>query len=130
MLHFMMADGGFDVSGSENAQEILNKQLLLCQFATAVAVLRPGGAFVCKLFDAFTPFTAGLIYLMLVLRCSCGEGEQFVMGWTEDTHQGLSRVLGTGCLKKYASANPRRAGRPTLSAILCARGFGRWSQLH
>lgn len=31
MLHFVMADGGCDFEGNENAQELLNKQLLLCQ---------------------------------------------------------------------------------------------------
>ena len=27
-------------------------------------VVRPGGHFVCKLFDLFTPFSVGLVYLM------------------------------------------------------------------
>ena len=30
-VHFMMADGGFSVEGRENIQEILSKQLYLCQ---------------------------------------------------------------------------------------------------
>ena len=30
-VHFMMADGGFSVEGKENIQEILSKQLYLCQ---------------------------------------------------------------------------------------------------
>ena len=64
MLHVMMADGGFDVSGLENIQEVMNKQLLLSQFAAALATLRVGGHFVCKCFDLFTPFTAGLLYLL------------------------------------------------------------------
>mmetsp|Transcript_29225 Transcript_29225/g.93890 ORF Transcript_29225/g.93890 Transcript_29225/m.93890 type:complete len:449 (-) Transcript_29225:63-1409(-) len=63
-LHMMMADGGFDVSGNENIQELMNKQLLLTQFAAAAGSLREGGHFVCKAFDVFTPFSAGLLHLM------------------------------------------------------------------
>ncbi|XP_055044556.1 cap-specific mRNA (nucleoside-2'-O-)-methyltransferase 1 [Misgurnus anguillicaudatus] len=63
-LHFLMADGGFSVEGQENIQEILSKQLLLCQFLTAMSSIRTGGHFVCKTFDLFTPFSVGLIYLL------------------------------------------------------------------
>ena len=63
-VHFMMADGGFSVEGQENIQEILSKQLYLCQFLVALSIIRPKGHFVCKLFDLFTPFSVGLIYLM------------------------------------------------------------------
>ncbi|XP_060554064.1 cap-specific mRNA (nucleoside-2'-O-)-methyltransferase 1-like isoform X2 [Ruditapes philippinarum] len=63
-VHVVMADGGFSVEGQENIQEILSKQLYLCQFLVAVSILRTGGHFVCKLFDLFTPFSVGLVYLM------------------------------------------------------------------
>ncbi|KAF3702856.1 Cap-specific mRNA (nucleoside-2'-O-)-methyltransferase 1 [Channa argus] len=63
-LHFLMADGGFSVEGQENIQEIVSKQLLLCQFLTALSTLRTGGHFVCKTFDLFTPFSVGLVYLL------------------------------------------------------------------
>lgn len=63
-VHFVMADGGFSVEGQENIQEILSKQLYLCQCLTAVSILREDGHFVCKLFDTFTHFSVGLIYLM------------------------------------------------------------------
>ncbi|KAF2352472.1 G-patch domain [Trinorchestia longiramus] len=66
-VHFMMADGGFSVDGQENIQEILSKQLYLGQFVVGLGIVREGGNFVCKLFDTFTPFTVGLIYLMY--RC-------------------------------------------------------------
>ncbi|KAJ8045693.1 Cap-specific mRNA (nucleoside-2'-O-)-methyltransferase 1 [Holothuria leucospilota] len=66
-VHFVMADGGFSVAGQENIQEILTKQLLLCQFLCAMSVLREGGHFVCKTFDLFTPFSVGLIYILY--RC-------------------------------------------------------------
>lgn len=63
-VHFMMADGGFSVEGQENVQEILSKQLYLCQCIVALAIVREKGHFVVKLFDLFTPFSVGLIYLM------------------------------------------------------------------
>lgn len=63
-VHFMMADGGFSVEGQENVQEILSKQLYLCQCIVALAIVRERGHFVVKLFDLFTPFSVGLIYLM------------------------------------------------------------------
>lgn len=66
-VHFMMADGGFSVEGQENIQEILSKQLYLCQFIVALGIVRTDGHFVCKLFDIFTSFSVGLIYLMY--RC-------------------------------------------------------------
>ncbi|XP_014226750.1 cap-specific mRNA (nucleoside-2'-O-)-methyltransferase 1 isoform X1 [Trichogramma pretiosum] len=66
-VHFMMADGGFSVEGQENIQEVLSKQLYLCQCLVALMTVRPGGHFVTKVFDLFTPFSAGLIYIMY--RC-------------------------------------------------------------
>jgi len=63
-VHFMMADGGFSVEGSENIQEILSKQLYLCQFIVALDIVRTNGHFVCKVFDMFTPFSVGLLYLL------------------------------------------------------------------
>lgn len=66
-VHFMMSDGGFSVEGQENIQEILSKQLYLCQCLVALMIVRTGGHFVTKLFDLFTPFSVGLVYLMY--RC-------------------------------------------------------------
>lgn len=63
-VHFMMSDGGFSVEGEENIQEILSKQLYLCQCLVALSIVRENGHFVTKLFDIFTPFSVGLIYLM------------------------------------------------------------------
>lgn len=63
-VHFMMSDGGFGVEGQENVQEILSKQLYLCQCLVSLCCVREGGHFVTKLFDTFTPFSVGLIYLM------------------------------------------------------------------
>lgn len=66
-VHFMMSDGGFSVEGQENIQEILSKQLYLCQCLVALMIVRTGGHFVTKLFDLFTLFSVGLVYLMY--RC-------------------------------------------------------------
>uniref|UniRef100_A0A1I8ISP4 Cap-specific mRNA (nucleoside-2'-O-)-methyltransferase 1 n=1 Tax=Macrostomum lignano TaxID=282301 RepID=A0A1I8ISP4_9PLAT len=64
-VHLVTADGGFSVEGQENIQEIRSKQLYLCQALTAMLVLRSGGgSFLCKLFDIFTEFSAGLMYLL------------------------------------------------------------------
>ncbi|RWS08274.1 cap-specific mRNA (nucleoside-2'-O-)-methyltransferase 1-like protein [Dinothrombium tinctorium] len=63
-VHFVMADGGFSVEGEENIQEIRSKRLYLCQFVCALSIIRSGGHFVCKLFDVFTRFSVGLVYLM------------------------------------------------------------------
>ncbi|KAF1766690.1 hypothetical protein GCK72_006648 [Caenorhabditis remanei] len=65
-VHLMMADGGFSVEGQENIQEILSKRLYLCQLLVSLCIVREGGNFFCKLFDIFTPFSIGLIYLMRV----------------------------------------------------------------
>ncbi|KHJ81938.1 hypothetical protein OESDEN_18373, partial [Oesophagostomum dentatum] len=62
----MMADGGFSVEGKEDIQEILSKRLYLCQLLVSLCIVKEGGVFFCKLFDVFTPFSAGLIYLMYV----------------------------------------------------------------
>lgn len=63
-VHFVMADGGISVEGQENIQELLTKQLVLCQYMCALAILRKGGHFVCKVFDMYTPFSVGLFYLL------------------------------------------------------------------
>lgn len=62
-VHFMMADGGFYVK-EKNIQEIAHKHLYLCQCVTGLVIVRDGGSIVTKLFDIFTIFSVGLIYLM------------------------------------------------------------------
>ncbi|TGZ70737.1 hypothetical protein CRM22_003023 [Opisthorchis felineus] len=63
-VHVIVADGGFDVSGQDNLQEVLSKRIYLCQCLCALITLQPGGHFLTKLFDTLTEFTAGLIFLM------------------------------------------------------------------
>lgn len=55
---------GFSVEGDENNQETRSKQLILGQFLMAMMTLKKGGDFACKLFDVFTPFTVGLLYIL------------------------------------------------------------------
>nr|CAH7758069.1 unnamed protein product [Callosobruchus chinensis] len=66
-VHFLMADGGFSVEGNENLQEILSKNIYVCQCFVALQVLCNNGHFVTKLFDVFTRFSVGLLYL--IYRC-------------------------------------------------------------
>lgn len=55
------------MKGEENLQEILTTQLFACQCAIALKSIRPKGHFLLKLFDVFTIFSVGLVYLMY--RC-------------------------------------------------------------
>jgi len=63
-VHLFTADGGFCVDGKENYQELELKRLILCQFLCMFTVLGKGGNFVCKIFDCFSEFTVGLLYLL------------------------------------------------------------------
>ena len=63
-VHVCTADGGFDVTGAEDKQELLSQQLILCECITALSVVRVGGHFACKLFDCFLPFTVSLLWVM------------------------------------------------------------------
>ncbi|PRP89535.1 FtsJ methyltransferase domain containing 2-like [Planoprotostelium fungivorum] len=58
------SETGLDVTGDENNQETRSKQLILCQIATMLCTLREHGNFFCKIFDVFTPFTVGLLYIL------------------------------------------------------------------
>ncbi|KAJ3092169.1 FtsJ methyltransferase domain-containing protein 2 [Quaeritorhiza haematococci] len=63
-VDLVTADGGFCVDGDELHQEHHSRQIILCEIATMFSILRKHGDFLCKIFDAFTPFTAELIYLL------------------------------------------------------------------
>ncbi|KAF9431470.1 FtsJ methyltransferase domain-containing protein 2 [Entomortierella beljakovae] len=58
------ADGGVSVDGDEAVQETLLQRLILCQILTMFKILQKGGDFVVKVFDIFTPVTAGLIWIL------------------------------------------------------------------
>ncbi|XP_058467287.1 cap-specific mRNA (nucleoside-2'-O-)-methyltransferase 1-like [Malaya genurostris] len=61
-VHLIMCDGGFYVKNS--CQEIISKQLYLCLSLLAVSVVRPEGNAILKVFDLYTPFSVGLIYIL------------------------------------------------------------------
>lgn len=63
-VHFMVSDSGSSVDGHEDEQELWSKPLHLGQCLMALSIVRTGGHFVMKLFDMFTPFSVGLVYLM------------------------------------------------------------------
>ncbi|KAG0345174.1 FtsJ methyltransferase domain-containing protein 2 [Podila humilis] len=58
------ADGGISVDGDEAVQETLLQRLILCQILTMFKVLQKSGDFVVKIFDIFTPVTAGLVWIL------------------------------------------------------------------
>ncbi len=82
-VHFVTADGGFSVEGKENIQEILSKQLYLCQCLCALLILRKGGHFLVKVFDLFTEFSADLLHIMRHVS-------KWMDGWNK--HSGSSIV--------------------------------------
>jgi hypothetical protein len=55
------ADGGFDVEGKENLQEILSIPLILGEVRVGVQVLDVGGVMILKMFTFFTPLMKTLI---------------------------------------------------------------------
>ena len=67
----VLADGGFTVASDdrsvENIQELYTARLLLAELVAAAQSLRPGGHFVCKLFDTFSDFSASLLYCCTLL---------------------------------------------------------------
>jgi cap1 methyltransferase len=65
-VRLVVADGGFEVPPSQqNMQEAVSAQIVYAQWYAALRMLCPGGGFVLKLFDTFTPFSRS----MLLLTC-------------------------------------------------------------
>jgi 23S rRNA U2552 (ribose-2'-O)-methylase RlmE/FtsJ len=63
-VDLVTADGGAPVGNEYNRQEYHLRRLVLAQMATALAVLRRGGTFVCKVFDMRSRFTVSLVALL------------------------------------------------------------------
>jgi 23S rRNA U2552 (ribose-2'-O)-methylase RlmE/FtsJ len=63
-LDFVIADGGLDVSGRENAQEFLHLNLYSAQIICALQCLKTGGTFVIKFFDTHTSSSVNLLYAL------------------------------------------------------------------
>ncbi|CAK0871616.1 unnamed protein product [Prorocentrum cordatum] len=59
-----LADGGFSDSAiPANQLELYFYRLLVAELLMAMRCLQPGGRFVCKLYSAFSPATAALLFL-------------------------------------------------------------------
>ena len=63
-MNIITADGGFDFSIDFNKQEILATNLLFAQVSFAIAMQKPEGHFILKIFDIFTKTTVDIIYLL------------------------------------------------------------------
>ncbi|ODN03599.1 Cap-specific mRNA (nucleoside-2'-O-)-methyltransferase 1 [Orchesella cincta] len=89
-VHVVVADGSEMTPGlDEDRKELRCKPLILAEACIAMKVLREGGTFVLRLYDIFTPYTAGLVYLMYkafetctIIRpetCHQGSAERFLV---------------------------------------------------
>jgi hypothetical protein len=58
------ADGGFDFSCDFNNQETMVSRLLAAEMGFALALQKPGGHFILKVFDTFTKPTIDIMYVL------------------------------------------------------------------
>jgi 23S rRNA U2552 (ribose-2'-O)-methylase RlmE/FtsJ len=63
-MDVITADGGFDFSQDFNNQEVHIVKLLFAQVCFALAMQKPGGSFVLKIFDCFMEPTIDIVYLL------------------------------------------------------------------
>ena len=63
-MDLITGDGGFDFSLDFNQQENTSTKLVFCQIAFALAMQRPKGHFILKIFDTFTKISLDLLYLL------------------------------------------------------------------
>jgi 23S rRNA U2552 (ribose-2'-O)-methylase RlmE/FtsJ len=63
-MDIITADGGFDFSSDFNKQEVIITRLLFGQICYAIALQKPGGSFVLKIFDCFYGHTIDLLYIL------------------------------------------------------------------
>jgi cap1 methyltransferase len=63
-MELITGDGGFDFSIDFNKQEVLSHKLIFCQICYAIALQKPGGTFVLKMFDIFSQASIDLLYLL------------------------------------------------------------------
>jgi cap1 methyltransferase len=89
-LHVVIACGSENAAGlDEDRKELRAKAMLLAETTIAIKSLREGGTFVMRLYDMFTPYTVGLLYLLYrafeqvtLIRpeaCRPGSSERFVV---------------------------------------------------
>ena len=63
-MDIVTADGGFDFSVDFNHQESMATQLVLCEVFYALAIQKPGGSFILKIFDVFHKATVDILYIL------------------------------------------------------------------
>jgi len=63
-VDLVVADGGINFEGQQDKQELIARQLLVCQIAVMLSCLRKDGKFVCKFFDITLESTTGLVWLL------------------------------------------------------------------
>jgi 23S rRNA U2552 (ribose-2'-O)-methylase RlmE/FtsJ len=63
-MDIVTADGGFDFSVDFNQQECMATQLILCEVYYALAMQKPGGSFILKIFDVFHKTTVDILYIL------------------------------------------------------------------
>ena len=61
---FITADGGFDFSCDFNNQESMVSRLLAAEMGFSLALQKPGGHFILKVFDTFTKPTIDILYVL------------------------------------------------------------------
>jgi 23S rRNA U2552 (ribose-2'-O)-methylase RlmE/FtsJ len=63
-MDIITGDGGFDFSFQYPHQEQISTKLILCQIAFAIAMQKPSGTFILKVYDTFTRISLDLLYLL------------------------------------------------------------------
>ena len=63
-MDIITGDGGFDFSFQYPHQEQISTKLILCQIAFAIAMQKPGGTFILKVYDTFTRISLDFLYLL------------------------------------------------------------------
>jgi 23S rRNA U2552 (ribose-2'-O)-methylase RlmE/FtsJ len=107
------ADGGFDFSaGGYNEQEQQCARLLAAQVALALRLQARGGALLLKCFDAFTPATQGVLWLLTRAYARVSLLKPF----TSRPANSERYVLAAGFLPRPGGDGPLRARLTALAA--------------
>ena len=63
-VDIVTADGGFDFSDDFNNQEQKSYRIIFCECIGALATLKKGGLFICKIFDTFSRTTISILQML------------------------------------------------------------------
>ena len=63
-VDIVTADGGFDFSDDFNNQEQKSYRIIFCECIGALATLKEGGMFICKIFDTFSRTTISMLQML------------------------------------------------------------------